>query len=136
MVCLDVLMSVTKHISIRIPEEILLMVDEQAQRMRWSRNATLNTCIEFGLPDLELARSGRWIDAEIKSKATSEKVGEAGPENRSAGIKGVATGGKGGGTRSPKAAEVMVKDWFPVSKCPHDYVNSFVCEKNNGGCKR
>ena len=26
--------------------------------------------------------------------------------------------------------------WFPVSQCPHGYQNSFLCEKDNGGCKR
>jgi hypothetical protein len=49
-------MSYTKHISMRVAGEILLLVDEQAKRMRWSRNATLNTCIEFGLLDLEKER--------------------------------------------------------------------------------
>lgn len=57
--CLDVLMSGTKHISIRVPKEILEMVDEQAKKMRWSRHAAILTCIEFGLPDLELERGPR-----------------------------------------------------------------------------
>ena len=27
-------------------------------------------------------------------------------------------------------------EWCPTSKCPHNWMNSFVCEQNGGGCKR
>ena len=47
-------MSDTVHISMRISKELLGLVDEQARRMRWSRNAALGTCVEFGV--VELAR--------------------------------------------------------------------------------
>lgn len=78
-VCSDVLMGGTKHITMRIPEEILLLVDEQAKRMRWSRNTTLNTCIEFGLPDLELERGGRVNELSgANKKAESAGADEAG----------------------------------------------------------
>jgi hypothetical protein len=52
-------MSDTKHISMRLGEDILARVDAEAKRMRWSRNAALNTCVEFGLLDLELERGPR-----------------------------------------------------------------------------
>jgi hypothetical protein len=26
--------------------------------------------------------------------------------------------------------------WCPTSKCQHGYMNSFICERSNGGCKR
>ena len=64
--CLDVLMSDTTHISIRIPKEILAYVDAQAEYLRWSRNATLNTCIEFGLVDLEKERGTRTATAAAR----------------------------------------------------------------------
>lgn len=76
--CSDVFMSETKHISIRIPEEILSQVDEQAERMRWSRNAALNTCIEFGLQDLQLERGpGKLVDHRSIRK-TAENLVKAG----------------------------------------------------------
>jgi hypothetical protein len=40
----------------------------------------------------------------------------------------------------PVAVETAVKaesgggGWYPTSKCPHGYVNSFACRKAGGGC--
>ncbi len=117
-------MSDTKHISIRIPEEILSMVDEQAEKFRWSRSATINTCIEFGLVDLEKENGPgvKTATGALKRELSSlqvnkvvEKIGE-------------------------KIKKVSEKEnnraWFPNSMCPHGYMNSFACEKENGGCGR
>ncbi len=41
--------------------------------------------------------------------------------------------------RSGNDAEESVKPskgWFPASKCPHGWQNSFVCERNRGGCNQ
>ena len=32
--------------------------------------------------------------------------------------------------------EVASTPWYPQSKCPHNWMNSFVCEQNGGGCHR
>jgi hypothetical protein len=40
-------------ISLRISDELVAMVDEEAKRRKWSRNATINHLIEYGLPDSE-----------------------------------------------------------------------------------
>lgn len=56
---------------------------------------------------------------------------------KSAGMDSTA-GGKSGGGLISGASEITeaVKLWFPTSKCPHGYMNSFMCEKDNGGCVR
>ena len=41
-----------------------------------------------------------------------------------------------GDAGSKVAAGKAAVEWFPNSKCPHGWVNSFACEKNGGGCKR
>ena len=97
-------MGETKHISIRIPEEILLLVDEQAKRMRWSRNATLNTCIEFGLPDLELESGPRIAADRVFNRTITgiERMREQGGANlvkairKGVGNAEIATGGSAG----------------------------------------
>jgi len=57
--CYDVSMCDTVLISMRIDKDVLTNVEAEAKRMRWSRNATLQTCIEFGLPDLRQERGPR-----------------------------------------------------------------------------
>jgi hypothetical protein len=105
LLCLDVLMSDTKHISMRIGADILAKVDAEAKRMRWSRNAALNTCVEFGVVDLQGERGpagGKLNGKEKVAEVAAEKAGEAGRENRPAGIQSVGVGGKGGSVRAPK----------------------------------
>ena len=135
-------MGSTKHVSIRIPEEILAWVDQQAEYLRWSRNATLNACIEFGLVDLEKERGGpksgggTGADSENKSEESQKKSGESARENRQSGIKGGKSGKKGAGVSAPETKERDSVTWFPHSKCPHGYTNSFACEREMGGCSR
>jgi hypothetical protein len=98
-------MSDTKHISMRIDADILARVDAEAKRMRWSRNAALGTCVEFGLVDLEKERGpvgGKLNGKEKVAEVAAEKAGEIGRENRPAGIQSVGVGGKGGSVRAPK----------------------------------
>jgi hypothetical protein len=33
-----------------------------------------------------------------------------------------------------EAEEVASGGWYPTSRCPHNYVNSFACPKAGGGC--
>src|ERR1700677_66518 len=98
----------SRHISIRIPDELLEIIDSEAKRRRWSRHAAIITCIEFGLPDLERETVGR-MNGENKSEAVAKKVGEAGSENGSAGIKGDQVGGKGRDTGSHETAQGEVE---------------------------
>ena len=105
LLCLDVLMSDTKHISMRIGADILAKVDAEAKRMRWSRNAALNTCVEFGVVDLQGERGpagGKLNGKEKVAEVAAEKAGEIGRENGSAGIQSVGVGRKGGSVRAPK----------------------------------
>ena len=104
--CSYVFMSDTKHISMRIDAEILALVDAEAKRMRWSRNAALNTCVEFGLVDLEMERGpsgGKLNGKEKVAEVAAEKAGEIGRENGPAGIQGDRAGGKGGSSRPSEA---------------------------------
>jgi hypothetical protein len=114
-VCSDVFMGDTKHISIRIPEEILLRVDEQSKRMRWSRNATLNICVEYGLPDLELNR-GVGIKESVVGGCGSEVSGEEKSARKQKGV-------------SESKKEEVVSRFG--EKCPHGYMNWMVCPKCN-----
>jgi hypothetical protein len=98
-------MSDTKHISMRIDADILARVDAEAKRMRWSRNAALGTCVEFGLVDLEKERGpvgGKLNGKEKVAEVAAEKAGEIGRENRPSGIQSDRVGGKGGSVRAPK----------------------------------
>jgi hypothetical protein len=36
----------------------------------------------------------------------------------------------------PEAIPASRGAWYPTSKCPHGYQNSFVCERAGGGCRR
>jgi hypothetical protein len=62
-------------------------------------------------------------------------------------VRSVAGGGGGAAAGEKKRAKKTVAakiseeaavgaGWFPNSMCPHGWMNSFACEKNNGGCKR
>jgi hypothetical protein len=152
-------MSDTKHISMRIEKDILARVDAEAKRMRWSRNAALSTCVEFGLVELEMERgpgesrdervrindqggisAGNKNSAVGKLESGGEGGGKTGGELLA---DGGSSSGAGGGNRkgNPKDAkaykEVSDKSsWYPHSMCPHGWVNSFACERVNGGCKR
>ena len=50
--CSDWFMANTEHTSIRISADLMAMVDEEAARRKWSRNVTLVTALEYGLPDM------------------------------------------------------------------------------------
>ena len=90
-------MSGTKHISIRVPKEILEMVDEQAKKMRWSRHAAILTCIEFGLPDLELERGLPVVgDRTLKGYQQNHDQAEANLIKVEGNNAEIATGGSAG----------------------------------------
>ena len=155
-------MSDTTHISLRIDSDILSRVDAEAKRMRWSRNSALNTCVEFGLVDLEQERgpsgggklNGRRMATEAGDNSGVEQRGiSEGVKESDAGavqprrVRSVAGGGDGAvagkekRTKKGKGADISEKEsvgagWFPHSKCPHGYQNSFKCEENGGDCKR
>ena len=144
MVCLDVPMSGTKHTSIRIPDELLEMIDSEAKRRRWSRHAAIITCIEFGLPDLErdglLGRNNSEKENSGADRGVRAVAGEkesSGKENPSVAKKGGAIKSKGVNIgKAGSGASAVVVTWFPTEMCPHGYQNSFACEKNSGGCAR
>lgn len=72
-------------------------------------------------------------DDEAGLPATTEGGGEV------AGTYGGITRGPGPGVAKPierVAAALNDKNWSPNAKCRHGYMNSFVCEKANGGCGR
>jgi hypothetical protein len=109
LLCLDVLMSDTKHISMRIGADILAKVDAEAKRMRWSRNAALNTCVEFGVVDLQGERGpagGKLNGKEKVAEVAAEKAGEVGIQNGEVGIRGDGVGGTGGSSRPSEAESV------------------------------
>ena len=53
LLCYYVRMSNTTHISIRIDSDVLKAVGAEAKRRKWSRNATIQHLVEYGLPDSE-----------------------------------------------------------------------------------
>ena len=131
-------MSDTKHISMRIDADILARVDADAKRMRWSRNAALGTCVEFGLVDLEMERGpvgGKLNGKEKVAEAAAEKAGEIGRENRPAGIQSDRVGGKGGSVRAPKKgfevgnnAEIATRVAHPENSIETDAVGTTGCK--------
>jgi hypothetical protein len=119
LLCLDVLMSDTKHISMRIGADILAKVDAEAKRMRWSRNAALNTCVEFGVVDLQGERGpagGKLNGKEKVAEVAAEKAGEIGRENGPAGIQSDGVVGKGGSSRAPDATNGEVTEFVASSE--------------------
>ena len=64
----------------RIDADILARVDAEAKRMRWSRNAALGTCVEFGLVDLEMdggREGGTRVTRSGVAAGAAEGVGRA-----------------------------------------------------------
>lgn len=63
-------------ISVRLDENILKFVDAEAARRRWSRNAVIQTCVEYSLPDLEREPVGK-----PRKKIAEISAGGGGAEN-------------------------------------------------------
>ena len=96
--------------------------------------------------------AGNTGEAENNSRVDERGVG-GGVAESDAGVvltgrlRSVAGGGGGAAAGEKKRAKKTVAakiseeaavgaGWFPNSMCPHGWMNSFACEKNNVGCKR
>ncbi len=75
----------------------------------------------------------------------AEPAGEKNPKATKKGGTVKSAGGKTGtGVAGPSGvagsgslvASAVSAGWFPNTKCPHGYQNSFACEQAGGGCKR
>ena len=164
--CSDVLMNLTRHISIRVSEKILGEIDAEAARLKTSRawviSRRLENSIKFPLysvdakmgAEMEVLENGQAIGAQkveghgrgeiggsgVRGKTVRKggrvKAGLSGDRDRAGGA-GAGLGDGAGVAGEPGGGDAgEVKPWFPTSKCPHGWVNSFMCEKNDGGCKR
>jgi len=130
-----VVMGETKVISLRIDSELLAFVDAEAERRRWSRNATIHACVEFGLPDLEKERGSAVLRQEPvfapKEDRQVERVesqpnsagGKPHGGNRAASVRKVGSG-RAGDDSGDGVGE----------KCPHGYMNWMVCRNAGGDC--
>lgn len=74
-------------VSVRLDENILKFVDAEAARRKWSRNAVIQTCVEYSLPDLEREPVG-----SISKKIADVSV--AGGAQESGGTPDLPRGGK------------------------------------------
>lgn len=126
--------------------------------MRWSRNAALNTCVEFGLVDLEQERGpGGKINRDTRGGSgeagndlevaewgagggiSKSEASTAQPEGAgSASVAGKGAGAQAGaveGVRSKVLDKAAGGTLRGSGKCPHGYVNWMVCRNEGGGCE-
>lgn len=128
-------MGATKHITFRIDEALLEMVDKEAARMRWSRSATLATCVEFGLPDLEKERTSAGHQHE--PAITRTEVGSTARVEHGGADKQPIKANRGTPIRKVGSERTHDDSGDGVGeKCPHGYMNWMVCRNSGGGCEK
>lgn len=99
-------MAITKQISIRLKEEVLVEIDAEAESLGVSRNLIISRRVEK-LPPLY------GVD-----RATGE-VSEIKP----------------GGWMRSSVPEKLEDKFRGMGKCPHGYVNWMICKNAAGGCE-
>lgn len=100
-----------KMISMKVPDEVLKRIDGEAEKKGVSRTGLM----------LE-----RWSGTHKTSEVSQAPV----PMSESVPVKSSQVARHASVKSNPKKPEA----WFPNSKCPHGWMNSFACEKNHGGC--
>ena len=118
----------------------MALVDEEAARRKWSRNVTLVTALEYGLPDMMREVVGGGKNAARENQESGQEtiipeVGKVGSENGSVGIKGGGTRRKAGFIRAQETIEAGAVKFRGIGKCPHGYMNWMVCRDESGGCE-
>jgi hypothetical protein len=64
-----------KKLTLRLDFDLVAMIDAEALRRKWSRATTIETCIEFGLPDLERDAISERINVLSANKENNDEAG-------------------------------------------------------------
>jgi hypothetical protein len=127
-------MNTCAHVSVRIPADLVERLREEAVGL----DRSLSWVIRQRLGEaMNIPAVPRRVEAERPAPSTSRPVEPAltvNPDRVAVKRKPPVS------VLPPAAVETAVNvgsgggGWYPRSRCPHDYVNSFACRKAGGGC--
>jgi predicted DNA-binding protein len=121
--------------TLRLPVELVETIDVIAKSRGWSRakviiEACRATVEVVGVLDAGFLKPPAEALARLQTDTTTKSVKPRPPQINLPQAKP---------PMPQRPANRLAKppgEWCPTSKCPHNWMNSFVCEQNGGGCKR